>query len=59
MIKVYPAQINTQAAIEAALGLYRNGLRAGGVHKLIVYGNRNICGGVQTGLAASFCACKP
>jgi 2-methylcitrate dehydratase len=47
MIKLYPAQINTQAAIEAALGLYRNGLRAGRVQKLILYGNRNICGGVQ------------
>ena len=47
MIKVYPAQINTQAAIEAALGLYRNGLRAGRVHKLILYGNRNVCAGVQ------------
>ena len=47
MIKVYPAQINTQAAIEAALGLYRNGLRAGRVRKLILYGNRNVCAGVQ------------
>jgi 2-methylcitrate dehydratase len=47
MIKVYPAQINTQAAIEAVLGLYQNGLRAEAVRKLILYGNRNICGGVQ------------
>jgi 2-methylcitrate dehydratase len=47
MIKVYPAQINTQAAIEAVLGLYQNGLRAERVRKLILYGNRNICGGVQ------------
>ena len=47
MIKVYPAQINTQAAVEAVLGLYRNGLRAAAVRKLILYGNRNICGGVQ------------
>ena len=28
MLKLYPAQINTQAAIEATLGLYRNGLAA-------------------------------
>jgi 2-methylcitrate dehydratase len=47
MIKVYPAQINTQAAIEAALGLYRKGHRADSVRKLILYGNRNVCGGVQ------------
>ena len=47
MIKRYPAQINTQAAIEAALGLYQNGARAGAVRKLILYGHRNVCGGVQ------------
>jgi 2-methylcitrate dehydratase len=47
MIKVYPAQINTQPAIEAALGLYRKGHRADSVRKLILYGNRNVCGGVQ------------
>jgi len=47
MIKVYPAQINTQAAIEAALGLYRKGHRTDSVRKLILYGNRNVCGGVQ------------
>jgi 2-methylcitrate dehydratase len=47
MIKRYPAQINTQAAIEAALGLYQKGARAGGVRKLLLYGHRNVCGGVQ------------
>ena len=47
MIKAYPAQLYTQAAIEAALGLYQNGARAGGVRKLILYGHRNVCGGVQ------------
>jgi len=47
MIKRYPAQINTQAAIESALGLYQKGARAGGVRKLLLYGHRNVCGGVQ------------
>jgi 2-methylcitrate dehydratase len=47
MIKRYPAQFNTQAAIEAAIGLYQNGARAGAVRKLILYGHRNICGSVQ------------
>jgi 2-methylcitrate dehydratase len=47
MIKVYPAQINTQAAIEAAFRLYQNGIRPDGVRKLILYGHRNVCGGVQ------------
>ena len=47
MIKVYPAQINTQTAVEASLGLYRNGLRSDSLRKLILYGNRNVCGGVQ------------
>ena len=47
MIKVYPAQINTQAAIEAAVRLYQNGIRPDGVRKLILYGHRNVCGGVQ------------
>jgi 2-methylcitrate dehydratase len=47
MIKVYPAQINTQAAIEAALGIYQKGVRADGVRKLILYGHRNVCAGVQ------------
>ncbi len=41
LIKIYPAQINTQAAIEAALGLYQTGIRADRVRKLILYGNRN------------------
>jgi 2-methylcitrate dehydratase len=47
MIKVYPAQINTQAAIEAALRLYQKGLRADIVRRLILYGHRNVCAGVQ------------
>jgi 2-methylcitrate dehydratase len=47
MIKAYPAQLYTQAAIEAALRLYGAGARAGKVRKLTLYGHRNVCGGVQ------------
>ena len=47
MIKRYPAQINTQAAIEVTIGLYQKGARAGAVRKLILYGHRNVCGDVQ------------
>jgi 2-methylcitrate dehydratase len=47
MIKAYPAQLYTQAAIDATLRLYQNGIRAGTVRKLILYGHRNVCGGVQ------------
>ncbi len=53
MIKLYPAQIYTQPAIEAALGLYQRGLRADKVDSLVLYGNRNVCGGVQ-GSAQAF-----
>lgn len=47
MLKLYPAQINTQAAIEATLRLHQNGIRAEQVRKLILHGHRNVCGGVQ------------
>ena len=47
VIKAYPAQIYTQAAIEATLDLYRRGVRAENVSKLTLYGHRNVCGGVQ------------
>ena len=47
MIKAYPAQLYTQAAIGAVLHLYHNGIRAGAVRKLILYGHRNVCGAVQ------------
>jgi 2-methylcitrate dehydratase len=49
MIKLYPAQLYTQAAIEAVLGLYQTGMRAEKVRKLILYGHRSVCGGVQGG----------
>ncbi len=47
MIKAYPAQLYTQAAIEAVLRLYHGGIRAGAVRKLVLHGHRNVCGGVQ------------
>jgi 2-methylcitrate dehydratase len=47
MIKVYPAQLYTQSAIEATLRLYRDGIRPDRIRKLILYGHRNVCGGVQ------------
>ena len=53
MLKFYPAQINTQAAIEATLGLFQKGIRSDHVRKLILHGHRNVCGGVQ-GSAQSF-----
>lgn len=53
MLKLYPAQINTQSAIEATLGLHRSGIRAEQVRKLILHGHRNVCGGVQ-GSAQAF-----
>jgi 2-methylcitrate dehydratase len=53
MIKAYPAQLYTLAAIEAILRLYQNGIRADQVRKLILYGHRHVCGGVQ-GSAQAF-----
>jgi 2-methylcitrate dehydratase len=47
MLKLYPAQINTQAAIEVTLRLHQNGIRAEQVRKLILHGHRHVCGGVQ------------
>jgi 2-methylcitrate dehydratase len=53
MLKRYPAQVNTQAAIEAILRLYQRGIRAEQTHKLILHGHRNVAGGVQ-GSAQAF-----
>ncbi|MBI2088628.1 MAG: MmgE/PrpD family protein, partial [Deltaproteobacteria bacterium] len=47
MIKAYPAQLYTQAAIEAVLRLYRGGIRVDKVRKLTLYGHRSVCSGVQ------------
>jgi 2-methylcitrate dehydratase len=53
MIKAYPTQLYTQAAIEATLRLYQSGIRAEQVRKLILHGHRHVCGGVQ-GSAQAF-----
>ena len=53
MLKLYPAQINTQAAIEATLRLYKKGIRAEQTQKLSLHGHRNVAGGVQ-GSAQAF-----
>jgi 2-methylcitrate dehydratase len=47
LVKPYPAQLYTQAAIEAALRLYQLAIRVEGISKLILYGHRNVCAGVQ------------
>jgi 2-methylcitrate dehydratase len=47
MIKTYPAQLYTQAPIEATLRLYRSGVRADTARKLTLYGHRSVCAGVQ------------
>lgn len=47
IIKAYPAQIYTQAAVEATLELHRRGVRPDRVEKLWLYGHRHVCGGVQ------------
>ncbi|HEX9789007.1 MAG TPA: MmgE/PrpD family protein [Candidatus Binatia bacterium] len=53
MLKLYPAQINTQAAIEATVRLHQRGIRAEQVRKLTLRGHRNVAGGVQ-GSAPAF-----
>ena len=53
MLKRYPAQVNTQAAIEAVMRLYQSGIRAEHVRKLVLHGHRNVVGGVQ-GSAQAF-----
>ncbi len=47
IIKAYPSQIYTQAAVEASVELYRRGVRAGRVERIILYGHRNVASGVQ------------
>lgn len=50
--KAYPAQIYTQAAIEATLEIFRRGVRANDVRELTLYGHRNVAAGVQGSPAA-------
>lgn len=52
MIKRYPAQLHTQAAIEGALGLFARGVRAPSLRRLRIYGSSRVCGGVQGSPAA-------
>lgn len=47
IIKSYPAQIYTQAAIQATLELYNRGIRADSVVGMTLYGHSSVCGGVQ------------
>ena len=47
IIKAYPSQISTQAAVEASIELHRRGVRAEGVSKITLYGHRNVASGVQ------------
>jgi 2-methylcitrate dehydratase len=47
LIKVYPAQLYTQAAVEAVLRLHGKGIRADAVRTLTLYGHRSVCAGVQ------------
>ncbi len=47
IIKAYPSQIFTQAAVEASTELYRRGMRADRIEKITLYGHRNVASGVQ------------
>jgi 2-methylcitrate dehydratase len=58
MIKVYPAQINTQPAVEAALGLHHKGIRADRVRKLTPLWSPKLLRRC-TGFATSVCTRKP
>jgi 2-methylcitrate dehydratase len=47
MLKLHPAQINTQAAVEAALSLHQQGIRMEQVRRLILHGHRRVAAGIQ------------
>ena len=47
IIKAYPSQIYTQAAVEASIELHRRGVRPGHIEKIMLYGHRNVAAGVQ------------
>ena len=53
IIKAYPSQIYTQAAVEASIELHRRGVRHGQVKRITLYGHRNVAAGVQ-GSAEAF-----
>jgi 2-methylcitrate dehydratase len=47
LVKRYPAQYLTQAAVQGALELYANGLRAEQVEEVTIDGHAGVCGSVQ------------
>jgi len=47
LVKRYPAQYLTQAAVQGALELYAGGLRAERVEAVTIYGHAGVCGSVQ------------
>ena len=53
MLKLYPAQVNTQAAVEAVIRLRERGVEPEQIERLVLYGHRGVCAGVQ-GSAAAF-----
>jgi 2-methylcitrate dehydratase PrpD len=53
MLKLHPAQINTQAAVEAALSLHKQGIRMEQVRRLVLHGHRRVAAGIQ-GSAEAF-----
>ena len=53
IIKAYPSQIYTQAAVEASIELHRRGVRPDNVLKMTLYGHRHVASGVQ-GSAEAF-----
>ncbi len=52
IIKSYPSQIYTQAAVQAALILRERAGGADAVERMALYGHRHVCGGVQGSPAA-------
>ena len=52
IIKAYPSQIYTQAAVEASVELYRRGVGAEQVREITLYGHRNVASGVQGSVEA-------
>ena len=47
IIKAYPSQIYTQAAVEASIELHRRGVRTVQIRKITLYGHRHVASGVQ------------
>jgi 2-methylcitrate dehydratase len=53
MLKLYPAQVNTEAAVEAVIRLRDRGVEPEQIERLVLYGHRGVCAGVQ-GSAGAF-----